>query len=1336
MPALSLALLGQVSITLDERPLSRMPTKGAQALLVTLACRPEVHHRESLMTLLWPAKSAHLAQTSLRQALYLLKKEIPHLYAAAGNGEVSLLRADRQTVQINPDGNYELDVARFTQLVACLPLASQPLSSQAVESLRTAVALYRGDFLADFTLPDSAPFEEWVTVLRVTLRGQALEALEVLAENALSSGDYDSAEQFARRQLEIDNLREAAHRQLMRLLAENGRRVEATAHYAAYRRLLRRELGIDPGAELVAFGESIRAGRVRPPLPMRGTLPDFLGEENEPRLETSPFVARERELDSLDGQLRLAQNAQGKAFFVTGEAGSGKTSLLNAFANRAVQNHRELIVAWGRCGGYTGGGDPYLPFREVIGMLTGDIEAHVHAGAISLEHGRRLWSFTPQAIEALYYHAPDLAGLLLPGRPLVARAELAVSGASWLADLRQAALRPKPALGDREQGQLLSMISDVLLALARERPLLLLLDDLQWVDTASADLLFHLARRLAGSRILILGAYRPDEVALGREERRHPLQPVLNELQRLSGQNRLDLDQVTAVEGQNFINALLGSQPNRLDGDFRRLLFGRTGGNPLFTVELMRAMRERGDLLIDEQGYTVAGPTLDWDQLPAQVEGVLKERIERLDAPLRLILQVACVEGEDFTAQTVAQVLGVPERDLLLQLNDELLKRHRLIAARGRRRLSDLRLSRFGFRHNLFQQYLYHSLSEAERIYLHEDVGNALETLYGDQAHLMAGRLGHHFYEAGREKKAINYLLEAGDQARLFYSHQEAIDYYQLALSLLERESDDDRAARTYMKVGLTHHNAYDFKRARRAYEQGFLLWQRIGRLELTVPPPPAPHAFRATINRASLSLDPAKVRGNHEVMILDHLFSGLVHQSPELDIVPDVAHSWEVLDGGRTYIFHLRDDASWSDGMPLTAVDFEYAWKRVLNPATESYDAGLLYDIKGAKAYHEGKTGVDNVGVTALDGVTLRVELEGPSGYFLHLPALAPCYPVPRHLVQQLGDSWAEADNIVTCGPFELQVWQPGRLMTFSRSEFYHGRFQGNLQRVELLILEDASSGLEIYEAGILDVLEFLNLPPDMRDQARRRHAGEYVSATWMETDYLGFDVSRAPFDDIRVRQAFALAVDRELLAEVATGGDEFPATGGFVPPGMSGHAADVGTPYDPQRARYLLEKAGYPQGRGFPELALLAPEFAARTCQSLLAQWQEVLGVEIKPRTLEYEKFWHALGEDRPAFFVLGWVVDFPDPDNILRSGVPRQTTGWFNKSFEDLVDRARRIMDQSRRMALYRQAEKILVEDAAISPLTYGRAHLLVKPWLRRFPISPFGRYSWKDIILEAH
>lgn len=1336
MPILSLALLGQISITLDDQPLDRLPTKSAQALLIYLACRPEVHQRESLMTLLWPAKSSHLAQTNLRQTLYRLRHELPQLPARKGGGEVPLVRADRQTVQINPDGYYELDVSRFTHLVECLQSADQPITDLDFESLETAVSLYRADFLADFYLPDSAPFEEWVNSLRVNLRRQALEALEALAENALRVGEHETGELYARRQLQIDNLREVAYRQLMCLLAQNGRRAEALAQYEAYSQLLRQELDMAPSAELKALSESIRAGQVQSTAPGQSTYPDFLLEERARDVNMPPFVARERELARLDEQLQLALNARGQAFFVTGEAGSGKTTLINAFADHAVHAEQDLIVAWGRCGGYTGGGDPYLPFREVLGMLTGDIEAHVRGGVISFEHGRRLWRFTPQAIEALYYHAPDLVGLLLPGRPLIARAEAAVPEASWLADLRQVAQQPKPAIGDREQSQLLSMFTDVLLALARKRPLLLLLDDLQWVDTASADLLFHLGRRLAGTRVFILGAYRPDEVALGRDDRRHPLQSVLNELQRLSGQNTLDLDQVTAVKGQKFIDALLRAQPNRLSVDFRRLLFKHTGGNPLFTVELLRAMHERGDLILDEQDYTVASPTLNWDQLPAQVEGVLKERIERLDAPLRQLLQVACIQGEVFAAQIVAKVLDVPERELLVSLIDELQKRHRLVAARGRRRLSDLRLSLFGFRHNLFQQYLYNSLNETQRIYLHEDVGNALEVVYGEQAKLIAGRLGHHFRLANRDSKAITYLLEAGDQARLLYAHQEAVDFYQQALTLLEQQGDDERAARTLMKMGLTHHNAYDFKRARYAYERGFVLWQRAGSLEPATPPPPAPHAFRAAINRASLSLDPAKVRGNHEVIILDHLFCGLVYQSPEMDIIPDMAHSWEVLDGGRTYIFHLRDDASWTDGKPLTAVDFEYAWKRVLNPETQSFDAGLLYDIKGASAYHQGQIEADEVGVTALDNTTLRVDLEMPSGYFLHLPSLAPCYPVPRHLVEQLGDAWAESEHIVTCGPFDLESWQPGRLMTFSRNEFYHGRFQGNLQRVELLILEDASTGLEIYEAGILDVLEFLNLPPAMRDQARRRHAGEYVSANWLETDYLGFDVSQSPFDDVCVRQAFALAVDRELLAEVATGGDEFPATGGFIPPGMSGHAADVGTPYDPQRAQRLLYEAGYPQGQGFPDLALLAPQFAARTCESLLAQWQEVLGLKIMPRTLEYEQFWHALQTERPPFFVLGWVVDLPDPDNVLRSGVPRQTTGWHNETFEALVEEARRLMDQNQRMALYRQAEQILVEDAALSPLTYGRAHLLVKPWLRRFPISPFGRYSWKDIILEAH
>ena len=196
-------------------------------------------------------------------------------------------------------------------------------------------------------------------------------------------------------------------------------------------------------------------------------------------------------------------------------------------------------------------------------------------------------------------------------------------------------------------------------------------------------------------------------------------------------------------------------------------------------------------------------------------------------------------------------------------------------------------------------------------------------------------------------------------------------------------------------------------------------------------------------------------------------LFSGLVELRPDVGVVPDVAQSWQVLQDGKKYLFHLRDDVRWSDGKPVTAGDFEYAWKRVLGDHTTFTIPRLLYDVKGARAFHQGEVSdPDSVGVRALDEITLAVELEGPTGYFLHLLANAVTFPVPRHMVELHGEAWAEPENILTCGPFRLESWQPGERMTLVRNPDYHGRFTGNLECVELLLHDmGPAAGLEMLE-------------------------------------------------------------------------------------------------------------------------------------------------------------------------------------------------------------------------------------------------------------------------------
>jgi oligopeptide transport system substrate-binding protein len=610
-----------------------------------------------------------------------------------------------------------------------------------------------------------------------------------------------------------------------------------------------------------------------------------------------------------------------------------------------------------------------------------------------------------------------------------------------------------------------------------------------------------------------------------------------------------------------------------------------------------------------------------------------------------------------------------------------------------------------------------------------------LEVATGDRIEEYLGLIAGHYELAEEGEKAVAYLLRAGDRARLAYASQEAIGYYRRALALLDQLGKQEQAARTLMKLGLTYHAVLDFQQARQAYDEGFARWQRAGEMKPTVMPPPAPHALRVP-RLDPPTLDPTKAEGTTSGVVICPLFSGLVDLSPEMNVVPEVAHSWKVLEGGRKYIFHLRDDMYWSDGKAVTAGDFEYAWKRILDPATESPVATLLYGIKQAQAFHQAEAGRDEVGVEALDDATLVVELEEPTSYFLSLLTHRATYPIPRHVVEQHGEAWTELDNMVTNGPFCLESWQRGHSMVLVRNPAYHGRFSGNVQRVELSFFssKEWSKVLDMYEAGELDMLDLLDLQPRERDRARQTHAGEYVTAPLLSTLYVVFDVSRPPFDDVRVRRAFILAADRERLANVVWKGYYSAASGGFVPAGMPGHSAGIGLPYDPEQARQLLAEAGYADGRDFPAVdALMALH---QVSEYLQTQWLENLGLEISWQTMEVGAFIDKVDKDPPHLLLFAWGADYPDPDNFLRVCPARDRAHWQDQRYNSLVEEAWHITDQRERLAMYQQADRLLVEEAAIMPLLYQRMHLLVKPWVSKYPTTAIRVWFWKDVIIEPH
>jgi adenylate cyclase len=538
-------------------------------------------------------------------------------------------------------------------------------------------------------------------------------------------------------------------------------------------------------------------------------------------VNTSAFVAREQELTQLAQFLDRAMAGQGQVCFVMGDAGSGKTALVREFTRRAQEQHEDLLVAVGQGDAETGAGDAYLPFREVLGQLTGDVEADVARGTITKENASRLRSFLHLSLRALVEVGPDLIGIFVPGAGLAVQVgAFAAEKVGWLEKLERLIQRPRgaeaPTSAGLDQDHIFEQYTNVLRTLASKQPLLLVLDDLHWTDAASVGLLFRLGRRIEDSRVLIVGTYRPDEVAIGRAGERHPLEKVLAEFKRYYGETRVDLGQAREMEGQRFVDAFLDTEPNRLGKAFREALYEHTGGHPLFTIELLRDMQERGDVVRDTEGHWAEGPSLDWDTLPARVEGVIEERMGRLENELRETLIVASVEGEDFTAEVVAGAQDVPPRGLIRRLSGELDKQHHLVKAREIRRLGPgKRLSRYEFEHNLFQAYLYSSLDEIERVMLHEDVGSAMEALYGDQADEIAVELAWHFSEADMPEKAIPYLRRAGEQAAAQYANDVALSYLNRALELTPESERAERYALLRVRERV-----YDLQGMREAQQQ------------------------------------------------------------------------------------------------------------------------------------------------------------------------------------------------------------------------------------------------------------------------------------------------------------------------------------------------------------------------------------------------------------------------------------------------------------------------------------------------------------------------------------
>ncbi len=715
METIRLQLLGPPSIERDGQPAPPFKSRRVLALLAYLALNPGAHPRSKLAGLLWSDASEKKALDNLRYALWNLQRVLGG----------TLLQADRLTAALQHSEDLTVDVDEFQQALDLATTARDPNAPEVMAALQRAADLYRGDLLADLDLPGDPLFNEWLRPERACRREGMAGVLDRLGMYHTTRGELLAAMAVTRRLLGMESWREEAHRRMMLLLARAGQRSAALAQYETCRRLLAEELGVEPLEETTALYERILKAEVE--------------EQEEASLRQAaphlPFVGRQDEHNRLVTWWEAARRGESRLALVEGEAGVGKTRLVEEVIGYAEL--RGAAALRGRCYEF-GGGVPYQPIGDALrsapsmGVST-PTSPHTHASTLSPIWLSELSRLLPELREM----RPDLP------------APVMVSGEAARQRLFEAVARFLAAFG----------------------PCVLFLDDLQWADTSTLDLLHYLVRQLSAAPIWIVGTYRTEEVGLS-----HPLTRLRQGLSRDHLVDHLVLPPLSAEAMAEIAYSLIGEAQGAAFGEF---LYRESEGNPLFLIETVSSLREQGMLRGEEKGrWQWAGPPAA-EVLPTSVQDVVLQRVGRLSEPAQRLLTLAAVIGRQFDIPLLRAAAG-PEAEAVDGSLREWLSR-RLVRGVG---------SAYDFSHDKIRSVVYHSARAAQRR-LHQRVGEAMEGLYAGQPETVCAQLAYHYERADSRNKARIYLPMAAARAAAVYANQEALNYYDRALALLEK--DDSR---------------------------------------------------------------------------------------------------------------------------------------------------------------------------------------------------------------------------------------------------------------------------------------------------------------------------------------------------------------------------------------------------------------------------------------------------------------------------------------------------------------------------------------------------------------
>ncbi|MDH4574277.1 peptide ABC transporter substrate-binding protein [Salinicola acroporae] len=480
-------------------------------------------------------------------------------------------------------------------------------------------------------------------------------------------------------------------------------------------------------------------------------------------------------------------------------------------------------------------------------------------------------------------------------------------------------------------------------------------------------------------------------------------------------------------------------------------------------------------------------------------------------------------------------------------------------------------------------------------------------------------------------------------------------------------------------------------------------------------------------------SLDPQLMTGTWESAIISDLFEGLLTRDADGGSIPGVAESWDISDDGLNYTFYLRGDAKWSDGTPLTADDFVYAWRRILSPELAAPYAYMLYPILNARAYNQGEQPADVLGVEASDDHTLSVTLARPTGYFLEMLSHASTYPVPRVAIEQYGSDWTKPGHMISNGAFELTEWVSHDHIAAVKNPDFHDAANVALDEVRFLPIDDGRAALNRFRAGEVDMTS--SVPTDRIEWARENLPDALHETPTLATFYFAFNQRPGSvLNDPRVREALNLAVRRDIITTQITKLNQ-PLAYSLVPTAIShydGPKFDFAhEPMDERfaKAKALMKEAGYgPENPLHLTIDYITNQDTKRIPVAMAAMWKP-LGVEVTLTNSDAAVYYSKLRQGDFQIGMAPWNADYNDASNFLdlfRTGVPNNHSGYSNADYDAMMERASNELDLDKRARLMADAEGILLDDYAMLPLYFYIRPALVSPSL----------FGWRESPMDDH